>query len=120
GGGPRRGGVQGHGGPVGRGPGQPGRAHQLSQRGRPRLHGVQHGNGLVQDANSARVVHVLILPSRNARRNRNGETATTLGNGPERKARWAARWPRKSGMPTWCTAPRASPICSTLTCTWCT
>ncbi len=53
--------------PVRGGAGQPGRRDQLGERGGAALHGGQHGNGLVQHADAARVVHVLILPSQNVR-----------------------------------------------------
>ena len=50
--------------PMGGRTGQPGRRHQAGQRGRSGLQGAQHQGGFVQDADTARVVHALILPSR--------------------------------------------------------
>ena len=44
--------------------GQPGRGHQASKGGRSRLQGAEHEGGFVEDADTARVVHALILPSR--------------------------------------------------------
>jgi hypothetical protein len=44
--------------------GQPGRGHQTSQSGRSRLQGAEHEGGFVEDTDTARVVHALILPSR--------------------------------------------------------
>jgi hypothetical protein len=44
--------------------GQPSRGHQASERGRSRLQGAEHEGGFVEDADTARVVHALILPSR--------------------------------------------------------
>ena len=49
--------------PVRGGPGQPGAGDQAGQGGRPGLQGGEHEGGLVEDADSARVVHTLILPS---------------------------------------------------------
>jgi hypothetical protein len=43
---------------------QSGRCHQTSQRGRSSLQGTEHQGGFVEDTDTARVVHVLILPSR--------------------------------------------------------
>ena len=45
------------------GTGQPGRRHELGERRGTALHGGQHGDGLVEDAHAARVIHILILPS---------------------------------------------------------
>ena len=56
--------LEGHRQPVGGRPGQPGRGHQSGQRGRSGLQGAQHQGGFVQHADTARVVHALILPSR--------------------------------------------------------
>ena len=53
--------------PVRGRPGQPGRRDELGERGGPALHRGEHGNGLVQYADAARVVHVLIPPSQNVR-----------------------------------------------------
>src|SRR5436190_23687952 len=47
---------------------QAGRGDEGGQAGRPRLEGTENDGGLVQDANSARVVHVPILPSQPPRR----------------------------------------------------
>jgi 3-isopropylmalate/(R)-2-methylmalate dehydratase large subunit len=44
--------------------GQAGRGHQASQGCRTRLQGAEHEGGFVEDADTARVVHALILPSR--------------------------------------------------------
>jgi hypothetical protein len=44
--------------------GQAGRGHQASQGCRTCLQGAEHEGGLVEDADTARVVHALILPSR--------------------------------------------------------
>ncbi len=64
--------LQRDGDPVRGRPRQARRADELGERSGAGLHGAQHGNGLVQYADSARVVHVLILPSRYSRRNRMG------------------------------------------------
>ncbi len=61
--------LQGDRDPVRRRPGQAGGGDELGEGGGAGFEGVQHGNGLVQDADSARVVHGPILPSRIARRN---------------------------------------------------
>ena len=63
--------LQRDGDPVRGRPRQACRADELGERSGAGLHGAQHGNGLVQYADSARVVHVLILPSRYSRCNRN-------------------------------------------------
>ncbi|GGS58788.1 hypothetical protein GCM10010156_16820 [Planobispora rosea] len=54
--------------PVGRGPGQAGRLDELRQGSRAGLKSVEHENGLVEYADSARVVHTPILPSRHMRK----------------------------------------------------
>ena len=54
--------------PVGRRPGQAGRLHQGRQAGRPGLQCAQHDGGLVQNADSATLVHAPILPSHRLRR----------------------------------------------------
>ena len=38
--------------------------HQAGQCGRSGLQGAEHQGGFVEDADTARVVHALILPSR--------------------------------------------------------
>ena len=60
--------LQRHGQPVGGRPGQPGRLHQPGQAGRPGLERPEHERGLVEDADSASVVHAPILPSHMLRR----------------------------------------------------
>ena len=60
--------LQSRGQPVRGGPGEPGRRDQRRQAGRPGLEGSENDGGLVQDADSARVVHVPILPSHAPRR----------------------------------------------------
>ena len=55
---------EGHGKSMGRWSRQPGRGYQTSQGGRSSLQGAEHQGGFVQDTNTARVVHALILPSR--------------------------------------------------------
>ena len=52
-----------HGEPVGGRPGQPGAGHQTGEGGRSCLEGGEHEGGLVENADSARVVHMAILPS---------------------------------------------------------
>ena len=52
---------------VGSRPGQARCLNELSQRGRAALSGGKYANGLIQYADSARVVHVLILPSQHLR-----------------------------------------------------
>ncbi|GIH78674.1 hypothetical protein Plo01_51030 [Planobispora longispora] len=54
--------------PVGGGPGQTGRLHELRQGSRTGFESVEHENGLVEYADSARVVHTPILPSRHMRK----------------------------------------------------
>ncbi|GIH92439.1 hypothetical protein Psi01_30690 [Planobispora siamensis] len=54
--------------PVGRGTRQAGRLDELRQGSRAGLEGVEHENGLVEYADSARVVHTPILPSRHMRK----------------------------------------------------
>ena len=49
---------------VGGGSGQAGGGHETGQRGRSGLQGREHEGGFVEDADSARVVHTLIMPSR--------------------------------------------------------
>ena len=49
---------------------QPGRRDELGERGGAALHGREHGNGLVQHADTASVVHNLILPSQISRSRR--------------------------------------------------
>jgi hypothetical protein len=44
--------------------GEPSRGYQTSQSGRSSLQGAEHQGGFVEDADTARVVHALILPSR--------------------------------------------------------
>ena len=44
--------------------GKPSRGYQASQGGRSSLQGTEHQGGFVEDADTARVVHALILPSR--------------------------------------------------------
>src|SRR3954463_3600575 len=60
--------LQGGGQAVRGRPREPRRGHQGGQAGGPRLEGTENDGGLVQDANSARVVHVPILPSQAPRR----------------------------------------------------
>jgi hypothetical protein len=44
--------------------GQSGCGHQTGQSRRSSLQGAEHEGGFVEDADAARVVHALILPSR--------------------------------------------------------
>ena len=60
--------LQGDGEPVRGRPGQPGGGDQGGQGGRAGLEGAQNDGGLVENADSARVVHVPILPSQPPRR----------------------------------------------------
>ncbi|GLW06100.1 hypothetical protein Misp01_12300 [Microtetraspora sp. NBRC 13810] len=66
--------LQGHGQPVRGGPGQAGRLHELRQGSRSGLQGIEHQNGLVEYADSARVVHNPILTSRHMRKQVHVET----------------------------------------------
>ena len=50
--------------PMGGRPGQSGGRDQAGQRGRPGLQRAEHQGGFVEHADTARVVHALILPSR--------------------------------------------------------
>ncbi|MDQ1483439.1 MAG: hypothetical protein QOF35_1515, partial [Actinomycetota bacterium] len=54
--------------PMCSGTGQSGGSDQLRQRRWPGLEGAQNDRGLVKNADSARVVHALILPSQSLRR----------------------------------------------------
>src|SRR5690606_37907611 len=80
--------------PVGGGAGQPGRLDELGEGSRARLQRVQNADGFVKYADSARVVHVLILPSRILRcKFRVARTAARRGAGrgssrPFKQARW--------------------------------
>ena len=56
--------LEGDGEPVGGGSGQSGGGHQAGQRGGAGLQSREHESGFVEDADSARVVHTLIMPSR--------------------------------------------------------
>ena len=56
--------LQCHRKPVSRWSGQTGRRDQSSEGGWSGLQGAQHEGGFVKDADTARVVHALILPSR--------------------------------------------------------
>ena len=60
--------LEGGGQPVRGRPGQPGGGDEGGQAGRAGLERPKHDGGLVQDADSARVVHVPILPSQPPRR----------------------------------------------------
>jgi hypothetical protein len=55
--------LQGHGEPVGGGPGETGGGHQAGQGGGPGLERGQHEGRLVEDPDAAGVVHMAILPS---------------------------------------------------------
>src|SRR5664280_918019 len=63
-------GLQGAGQAVGRRPRQPGPRRQGRQADRPLGYRIQYGDSLVQHADSARLAHVLILPSHMVRRQR--------------------------------------------------
>jgi hypothetical protein len=56
--------LKGDGKAMGRRSGQSGGCHQTCQGGRSGLQGAEHQGGFVEDADPARVVHALILPSR--------------------------------------------------------
>ena len=56
--------LKGDGEPMGGRSGQSGGRHQTGQGGRSGLQGAEHQGGFVEDADPARVVHALILPSR--------------------------------------------------------
>ena len=56
--------LQGDGEPMGGRTGQSGGRHEAGQGGRSGLQGAEHQGGFVEDADTARVVHALILPSR--------------------------------------------------------
>jgi hypothetical protein len=56
--------LKGDGKAMGRRSGQSGGCHQTCQGGRSGLQGAEHQGGFVEDADAARVVHALILPSR--------------------------------------------------------
>ncbi|GAA4136817.1 hypothetical protein GCM10022416_20810 [Actinomadura keratinilytica] len=73
--------LQRDGEPVGGRPRQPGGLDELRQRGGTRLQGVQHQNRFVKYADSARVVHDLILPSRYVRCKSDGEPGATRAPG---------------------------------------
>jgi len=49
--------------PVNGRPGQSGGRYQLGQRGGPGLEGVQYLGRFINDTDSTRIVHVMILPS---------------------------------------------------------
>ena len=55
--------LEGDGEPVGGRPGQSGAGDQPGEGGRSGLEGGEHEGGLVENADSARVVHMAILPS---------------------------------------------------------
>ena len=54
---------QGQGKPVDGGPGEAGGCYKLGQGGRPGLKCVQHMGRFINDTDSTRIVHVMILPS---------------------------------------------------------
>ena len=58
---------------VGRGAREAGGRDEAGEGRRAGLEGGEHESGFVEDPDSARVVHVLILPYRNVRRNRLSE-----------------------------------------------
>ena len=60
--------------PVGGRAGQAGRLHQAGKGGRSGFERAEHQGGLVKNADSARVVHGLILASQHTRCKRNAET----------------------------------------------
>ena len=88
--------------------------------GRAGLERAQNGGGLVEDADSARVVHALdtavSLPETQVPARRLWATLRRTGTS-RRFDTWRARWPRRSGTRTSCAGPRVSPTCSTSTCT---
>ncbi len=55
--------LEGHGDPVGGRAGETGRLDQFGEAERGRRDGIEHPHGLVNDTDSARVVHVVILMS---------------------------------------------------------
>jgi hypothetical protein len=59
--------LQGKGQSVGRGPGQSGGEDEIGEAARSRRDGLEHGHGLVDDADTARLVHKSILVSHNVR-----------------------------------------------------
>jgi len=56
--------LEGDGKAMGSWSGKPSCGYQTSQSGRSSLQGTEHQGGFVEDADTARVVHALILPSR--------------------------------------------------------
>jgi hypothetical protein len=56
--------LEGDGKAMGSWSGKSGRGYQTSQSGRSGLQGTEHQGGFVENADTARVVHALILPSR--------------------------------------------------------
>ena len=66
--------LQSDGESMGGGSGESGRRHQSGQRGRSGLQCAEHESGFVQDADAARVVHALILPSRMLERKSHAES----------------------------------------------
>ena len=99
--------LEGDGEPVGGGPGQPGAGHEPGQGGRSGLQGGEHEGGFVENADSARVVHTLILPSRNleckssrSRVRLTGAGQTCEDERKQRRASWAGPWRRRSGTST--------------------
>ena len=72
---------------------------QRGEAGRAGLERAEDDRGLVQNADSARVVHVPILPSHM----RDASTSRT------EERRWAGRWPRRSGTRTSCARAEGEP-----------
>ena len=95
--------------PVRRRAGQPRGGHELGEGGGPGLESTENDGGLVQDADSARVVHASILPSHVMRCKFLGAPAASPS--PRGDTRKGARhgphaWPRRSGTRTSCDVRR--------------
>ena len=120
--------------PVHGGPGQPGGGHQLRQGGGAGLECVEHMGRFIDDADSTRIVHVMILPSHYLRCKSMtlaysrpvliqwmGRRTITAVKGDGRgktlaEKVWDAHVVRKGDGE----GATPSRTCSTSTCTWCT
>ena len=100
--------------PVGGRAGEAGAGDQAGERGGPGLEGGEHEGGLVEDADSARVVHMAILPSQimgckrtlcdRSRTMQRRDDATEW-----REQSWAGPWRRRSGTSTSSAAAEGEP-----------
>ena len=102
--------------PVHGGPGQSRGRHQLRQGGGAGLKCVKHMGRFIDDTDSTRIVHVMILPSHYLRCKSTRWRITwrvlvqwkQIAGGTSRIHRsegsrpWQRHWPRKSGTRTWC------------------